>query len=155
MGPASLNIDSPDYALPSLSSEGNMDSAKIGAALSSSSLPRPSLFQPFPQPPSSTPSLPPPLLPEIAPASVPELQPRQPAPYSMTQGAGESEEKEAAEVEVEEVHCPWCNAAFPAGGTDLESHVEQHLAQVLSYSANMLDCKTYPGARLPGVWKDV
>ena len=33
MGPPSLNIDSPDYALPSLSSEGNIDSAKIGAAL--------------------------------------------------------------------------------------------------------------------------
>merc|ERR1719237_1876635 len=104
MGPAGLNIDS----------------AKIGAAISSSAH-KPSLFQPFPQPPGSLQtSLPPPLLPEVAPVSVPELQPRQPAPYSMQ---GEPEE--------EKVHCPWCDADFPAGGTDLESHVEQHLAQVL------------------------
>ena len=132
MGPTGLNIDSPDFALPSLSSEGNMDSVKIGAALSTSSH-KPSLFQPFPQLPpgslqTSTPSLPPPLLPEVAPASVPELQPRQPAPYSM-QGDGKPDEDK--EVEEEKVHCPWCDAAFPAGGTDLESHVEQHLAQVL------------------------
>merc|ERR1719239_467226 len=132
MGPAGLNIDSPDFALPSLSSEGNMDSVKIGAALSTSSH-KPSLFQPFPQLPpgslqTSTLSLPPPLLPEVAPASVPELQPRQPAPYSM-QGDGKPDEDK--EVDEEKVHCPWCNAAFPAGGTDLESHVEQHLAQVL------------------------
>ena len=32
--------------------------------------------------------------------------------------------------EHEKVHCPWCDAAFPAGGPDLEIHVEQHLAQV-------------------------
>ena len=32
--------------------------------------------------------------------------------------------------EHEKVHCPWCDAAFPAGGQDLEIHVEQHLAQV-------------------------
>ena len=79
LGATGLNNDSPDF--PSLSSEGNMDSAKIGEALSSSSH-KPSLFQPFPLPPSSlqssTPSLPPPLLPEVAPApaSVPELLPR-------------------------------------------------------------------------------
>merc|ERR1719237_777254 len=131
MGPAGLNIDSPNFALPSLaSSEGNMDSAKIGAAISSSAH-KPSLFQPFPQPPGSlqtpTPSLPPPLLPEVAPVSVPELQPRQPAPYSMQ---GKPEEVKVDEEE-EKVHCPWCDADFPAGGTDLESHVEQHLAQVL------------------------
>merc|ERR1711962_1364382 len=62
LGATGLNNDSPDF--PSLSSEGNMDSAKIGEALSSSSH-KPSLFQPFPLPPSSlqssTPSLPPPL----------------------------------------------------------------------------------------------
>merc|ERR1712107_692577 len=126
LGATGLNNDSPDF--PSLSSEGNMDSAKIGAALSSSSH-KPSLFQPFPLPPSSlqssTPSLPPPLLPEVAPApaSVPELLPRQPAPYNMT-GEGKPEEDE-------KVHCPWCDAAFPAGGQDLEIHVELHLAQVL------------------------
>jgi len=126
LGATGLNNDSPDF--PSLSSEGNMDSAKIGEALSSSSH-KPSLFQPFPLPPSSlqssTPSLPPPLLPEVAPApaSVPELLPRQPAPYNMT-GEGKPEEDE-------KVHCPWCDAAFPAGGQDLEIHVEQHLAQVL------------------------
>ena len=135
MGPAGLNIDSPNFALPSLaSSEGNMDSAKIGAAISSSSH-KPSLFQPFPQPPGSlqtpTPSLPPPLLPEVAPVSVPELQPRQPAPYSMQ---GKPEEVKV-DTEEEKVHCPWCDADFPAGGTDLESHVEQHLAQVISCSA--------------------
>ena len=120
-----------------------MDSAKIGAALSTSQLHKPSLFQPFPQPPgslqTSAPSLPPPLLPEIAPASVPELQPRQPAPYSM-QGQGKPEdetEAAGAKVEEEKVHCPWCDAAFPAGGTDLESHVEQHLAQVISSSAHL------------------
>ena len=32
--------------------------------------------------------------------------------------------------DLEKVHCPWCDAAFPAGGQDLEIHVEQHLAQV-------------------------
>ena len=79
LGATGLNNDSPDF--PSLSLEGNMDSAKIGEALSSS-YHKPSLFQPFPLPPcslqSSTPSLPPPLLPEVAPApaSVPELLPR-------------------------------------------------------------------------------
>jgi len=126
LGATGLNNDSPDF--PSLSSEGNMDSAKIGEALSSSSH-KPSLFQPFPLPPSSlqslTPSLPPPLLPEVAPApaSIPELLPRQPAPYNMA--------REGKPEENEKVHCPWCDAAFPAGGPDLEIHVEQHLAQVL------------------------
>ena len=134
MGATGMNIDSPDFALPSLSSEGNMDSAKIGAALSTSSH-KPSLFQPFPQmPPTSTPSLPPPLLPEVAPTSVPELQPRQPAPYSM-QGEGKPDEEKEVD-DGEKVHCPWCDAAFPAGGTDLETHVEQHLAQVVFIQQN-------------------
>ena len=84
---------------------------------------------------------------------------RQPAPYNMA-GEGKPEEDEKVisitvlkfsnEIskqekgvqwidlesfkkkrnEHEKVHCPWCDAAFPAGGPDLEIHVEQHLAQV-------------------------
>ena len=86
-----------------------------------------------PPEPAGCPLLPPPLLPSPvgAEAMVPELQARQPAPYSMANIASALQETEEQQQEVkEEVHCPWCNEAFPAGGPELDTHVDQHLAQV-------------------------
>jgi len=143
------------------SSFNNMDSIKIGEALQVETNPlnglqsaddpavavppfTPSLFQPFPASPHLPPPmvpLPPPLLPEtnhceLSP--VPELRPREPAPYSggngdtedRTTGGLTGEESHQQETE-EEMQCPWCMKSFPAAGTELETHVEQHLAEVL------------------------
>ena len=105
-----------------------MDSLRIGAALQQPAPHQPSLFQPFPQAapqPPASPCLPPPLLPEATgvAAEVPELRPRVPAPYS-------SSSLEEVPGEEEEIKCPWCDVMFPAGSTDLEAHVENHLSQV-------------------------
>ena len=84
---------------------------------------------------------------QVTHCDVPELRPRQPAPYSNSsvvpqeqevvqeqeQEVVQEQEQEVVQEQVQEqeqVHCPWCDAAFPAGGLELEEHVEQHLAQV-------------------------
>jgi len=145
----------------SFSSFNNMDSIKIGEALQVETNPfnrlqgaddsaeavaafTPSLFQPIPVsgrlPPPMVP-LPPPLLPETnhcEMSPVPELRPREPAPYSGANGDSEdgttgglTKEERHQQGNEEEMHCPWCMKSFPAAGPELETHVEQHLAEVL------------------------
>lgn len=108
-----------------------------------------SLFQPIPGsqarlPPPMVPLPPPmaPILPETNHCDmspVPELRPREPAPYSG--GHGDSEDGTTGGLQTgqerhqqgneEEMQCPWCIKSFPAAGPELETHVEQHLAEVL------------------------